>query len=134
VEGSSTDTMAVLLASDTIFVDPTTLSFGGSRVSTGSGTTCTRQSGLQNTDLNSLFGGDTPACTPVVISSAFSGAFTVPAGVNADLSSIAFSNSKESGEIFVDTDDPLHVPSRSLTANKKIAALLQSIHATLRRR
>jgi hypothetical protein len=130
---SSTDTTAGVVASDTILVDPTTLSYTAARVGTGSGTTCTLQSGLQNTDLSNIFGGDTPACSPTTVSSSVSFTSTPPAGAEPGLASIAFSNSKESGEYFLDVTDPMRVPSRSLAAKKKIFALLQAIHATLRK-
>jgi hypothetical protein len=130
-DGSSTDTAAGVVASDTILVDPNTLSYTAARVSTGSGTTCTLQSGLQNTELSNIYGGDTPACSPTTVSSSVSFTSTPPAGAEAGLASVAFSNSKASGEYFLDVTDPMRVPSRSLAAHRFLA-LAHAIHAQLK--
>jgi len=126
--GASTDTSAGVVASDTILVDPITLSYTAARVSTGSGTTCTLQSGLQNTELSNIFEGDTPACSPTTVSSSVSFTSTPPAGAEAGLASVAFSNSKGSGEYFLDVTDPLHVPPHTPAAHK-ILGLLHMLRA-----
>jgi hypothetical protein len=126
-QGAEIDTV-LIVASDTIDFAATSASVAITRASTGSGTTCTLQSGLQNTGVANLFGGDTPACSSMVMSATVSATSTPPTGAESILSSIAYSNSQESGEYFLDTTDPLHVPSRSLAAHR-IRALLQAIHA-----
>jgi hypothetical protein len=131
--GASADTNGGIIAADTIGVDLNTLSVTTARVSTGSGTTCTLQAGLQDTQLTNLFGGDTPACSSIVQSTTVSATSTPPAGAEAGLASVSYSNSKATGEYFLDATDPLHVPSRALAA-RKLHALFLQLHATLRRR
>lgn len=126
--GVASDSTAELLAADTIGVDPSTGSISIARVGTGSGTTCTFQSGLQDTALaNVSVGGSTTGCTPATFNTAINVTYTIPAGVEAALSSISYSNSRANGLLLVDESDPLRVPTR-IRATGNIKAILQNLH------
>jgi hypothetical protein len=124
---STTDSIAVVVAADTIPIEATAFTTAFQRVGTGSGTTCTEQSGLQNTDIGNIFGSDVAQCSTATFSGQVTFTTTVPAGAEAGPANLSYSNSHASGEYFYDVTDPARVPARALL--KKIKAYMATVRA-----